>query len=79
MECGAGCSASIPVGAALRAAAVGQWRTLTIPLGCFVRPGFDASKLSAPLVIETAGQLGLSISDVRVISATVPQNQCGTP
>ena len=31
------------------------------------------------VVIETAGQLGLSISDVRVISATVPQTQCGTP
>ncbi len=79
MECGPGCSSSVPVGGELRAAPMGEWRTLAIPLGCFVRAGFDASKLSAPLVIETAGQLGLSISDVRVISATVPQNQCGTP
>ena len=79
MECGPGCSSSVPIGGELRAAPVGEWRTLTIPLGCFVRPGFEPSKISAPLVIETAGQLGLSISDVRVISAAVPQDQCGTP
>ena len=79
VECGPGCASSVPIGGELRAAPIGRWRTLTIPLGCFVRPGFDASKISAPLVIETAGQLGLSLSDVRVISATVPQSQCGTP
>lgn len=79
MECGPGCSPSVPLGSELRAAPVGEWQTLTVPLGCFVRAGLVPSKITAPLVIETAGQLGLSISGIRVISATVPQDQCGTP
>jgi hypothetical protein len=37
------------------------------------------SKLTEPLVITTSGQLKLTISDVRVLSATVPQDQCGAP
>jgi hypothetical protein len=45
-------------------------------LGCFGQ-GLDPTKISAPLVIETAGQLGIALSDVRVLSAAVPQNQCG--
>ena len=35
--------------------------------------------LTTPLAIATGGKLVLSISDVRVLSATVPQDQCGAP
>jgi beta-glucosidase len=76
MASGATKGAAVPLGGILRSAPAGEWRTLTLPLGCFAQ-GLDPAKLTAPLLIETAGKLGLSISDVRVISATVPQTQCG--
>jgi|tagenome__1003787_1003787.scaffolds.fasta_scaffold20987870_4 beta-glucosidase len=70
---------SVPITAALRSSPAGEWRTLTIPLGCFAKGGVDVSKLGVPFAITTAGQLTLTISDVRVLSATVPQDQCGAP
>ena len=77
--CGAGCGASVPIAGLLRAAPIGEWRTLTVPLGCFERGGAKMDRLSTPLIIATAGTLGLAISDVRIASATVPQDRCGTP
>jgi len=68
--------APVPITGILRSAPLGQWQQLTLPLGCFAN-GIDPAKVTAPLIIETAGQLGIAISDVRVISATVPQSQCG--
>jgi beta-glucosidase len=50
-----------------------------MPLGCFEKAGTDMTKLAAPFSITTSGQLKLTISDVRVLSATVPQDQCGAP
>jgi beta-glucosidase len=72
-------SAAVPIGGTLRSGPVGEWRTLTVPLGCFAKGGADMSKLSEPVSITTSGQLTLTISDVRVLSATVPQDQCGAP
>jgi beta-glucosidase len=69
----------VPITGVLRSAPVGEWRTLTVPLGCFAAKGADMSKLSVPFAITTAGQLKVTISDVRVLSATVPQDQCGAP
>ena len=69
----------VPITGVLRSAPVGEWRTLTVPLGCFAAKGADMSKLGVPFAITTAGQLKLTISDVRVLSATVPQDQCGAP
>jgi beta-glucosidase len=67
----------VPIGGALRAAPLGQWQTLTLPLGCFAKNGDEMKTLNTPLAISTSGQLKLTISDVRVLSATVPQDQCG--
>ena len=67
----------VPIGGALRAAPVGQWQTLTLPLGCFAKTGDEMKTLNMPLAIATPGKLVLTISDVRVLSATVPQDQCG--
>ncbi len=73
-------ASSVPIGGVLRAAPGGQWQTLTLPLGCFAKNSGDAMKaLTTPLAITTAGQLQLAISGVRVLSATVPQDQCGAP
>jgi beta-glucosidase len=80
MQSGPARGVSVPITGLLRSAPPGQWQTMTVPLGCFSPKSgsqFDPAKLTTPLLIETAGQLGLAISDVRVISATVPQTQCG--
>jgi beta-glucosidase len=81
MVCGAElCAAGVPVTGELRSAPVGEWRTMTVPLGCFAAaPGFDPKAIRIPFSLETAGRLGLSVSDVRVASATVPQDRCGVP
>ena len=71
---------SVPIGGMLRSAPAGQWQVLTLPLGCFAKNSGDAMKaLTTPLAITTTGSLKLAISGVRVLSATVPQDQCGAP
>src|SRR4051794_39356332 len=79
ISCGTTCRAAVPIAGILRSAPAGQWQTLTIPLGCFTKSGADMSKLDRPLAITTPGKLTLTISGVRVLSATVPQDQCGAP
>ena len=70
---------AFPITGALRDAAAGQWATFAIPLRCFARGGVDMSRVTTPFVISTAGRLELSISDVRIASAAVPQDRCGAP
>jgi beta-glucosidase len=72
-------SASVPITGALNAAPLGEWRTLTIPLRCFANAGVDMQRVAVPLRITTAGRLSLAISDVRIASAAVAQDQCGQP
>jgi hypothetical protein len=36
-------------------------------------------RVAVPFTLATAGRLALSISDVRIASATVPQDRCGEP
>jgi len=71
--------ATVPIGGLLRSPPAGEWRTMTIPLRCFARAGLDAKSVAVPTAISTAGQLSLSISDVRIASAVVNQNACGQP
>jgi beta-glucosidase len=68
-----------PITGALRAAGAGQWATLAVPLRCFARGGVDMQRVALPFTLTTAGRLGLSISDVRIASAAVPQDRCGEP
>ncbi|WP_300974951.1 exo 1,3/1,4-beta-D-glucan glucohydrolase [Sphingomonas sp. LHG3406-1] len=71
--------AEVPIGGVLRAAPVGEWRTLTIPLRCFARAGLNPQKVAVPASIRTGGTLGMAVSDVRIASAMVDQNSCGQP
>jgi beta-glucosidase len=70
---------ALPITAALRAAAPGQWTTLAVPLRCFARAGVDMRRVATPFSIATAGRLDLSVSDVRIASAAVPQDRCAQP
>lgn len=72
-------SAALQVGGTFRAAPVGEWRSLVLPLRCFVRAGLDPKRVAVPVAIRTSGRMTLSISDVRVASAMVDQNACGQP
>lgn len=69
-------SARVPITETMRGARIGEWKTSAIPLGCFAKAGADMSKVSAPFVLTTAGRLTLAISDIRLASATVPQDKC---
>ena len=80
MRCvGPTCAAAVPVTGVLRAAPAGEWRTLTVPLRCFARGGVNMGQVVSPLMISTGGRLSLSVSDVRLASAAVDQDQCGQP
>ncbi len=79
MVSGAGSRVTLPITGALRAAPAGQWTSMAIPLRCFRTAGVDMQRVIAPFAISTAGRLSLSVSDVRIASAAVPQNQCGQP
>jgi beta-glucosidase len=79
MACGPElCAAQVPITGELRAAPVGEWRTLVVPLGCFARPtGVDPTRVTIPFALDSSGGLAISVSDIRLASATVDQNKCG--
>jgi beta-glucosidase len=77
MACGDHCGGTVPVAGPLRASPLGEWRTMTVPLRCFVRSGLDPKQVRTPFAMTTSGRLALAISDVRIASAAVDQDACG--
>ncbi|MEG3152089.1 exo 1,3/1,4-beta-D-glucan glucohydrolase [Sphingomonas sp. ZT3P38] len=69
LQCGNSCEGGVPIAPILRAAPIGQWATLTLPLNCFASAGLDPRRVTAPLVLASEGAMTLSISDVRFASA----------
>lgn len=69
--------AVVPVTGIFSAASVGQWQTVAVPLRCFAGKGANMTQITAPFVVETAGALTLSISDVRIDSVG-SAIKCGT-
>jgi beta-glucosidase len=69
--------ASVPIGGALRAAGIGQWTSIAVPLRCFANAGADMQRIATPFMIGTSGRLSLAISDIRLGYAPVPLTQCG--
>jgi beta-glucosidase len=61
----------------LRAAAAGEWHTLSVPLSCFAVGGADLSAVEMPFALSTAGHLKLTISDVSLAPAgSHPPHAC---
>jgi beta-glucosidase len=77
MACGDHCGGTVPIGGILRAAPAGEWRTLVVPIRCFVRAGLDPKAIRTPFAVTTAGRLTLAVSGVRLASAVAGQNKCG--
>ncbi|GAA0303870.1 exo 1,3/1,4-beta-D-glucan glucohydrolase [Sphingomonas oligophenolica] len=69
MQCGDKCGGTVPLTATLRAAPVGQWTTLTLPLPCLAKAGLDPKRVTAPFTLESDGALALSISGIHYTSA----------
>jgi beta-glucosidase len=70
--------ASVPVTGFLRDRP-GEWRTIAVPLRCLARAGVTMNAVARPLTIRSAAPLRLAISDVRLGSTMIDQNQCGRP
>jgi len=66
MACGAGCGGSLPFAEMLSSVPVGKWHTIGVPLKCLRGVGVDVSKVNEALVIESAGKLDLSFSQVKL-------------
>ena len=69
LQCGNNCAGTVPITGILRAAPVGQWTTLTLPLNCFAATGLDPRRVTAPFTLASEGAMTLSISDIRFVSA----------
>jgi beta-glucosidase len=75
MTCGENCAGTVPV-TGLIGTALGEWRTMTVPLRCFVQAGLDPSGAQSPFTLATSGRFELAVSDIRIASATVDQQKC---
>lgn len=64
--CGKRCAGAVDVTAALKAAPVGAWRTLSVGLGCFAAKGADLSQVEAPMALETSGRFAITVADIRL-------------
>ena len=68
----------LPVAGALRAAGTGRWSELAIPLSCFAKAGADITRVAVPFTLSTTGQLGLTVSDIR-LAYVASAKSCGRP
>jgi len=56
----------------LKSAPLNAWRTYSFSLACLAARGADLSNVEAPFAIATAGQLALTISEVRLVQEQAP-------
>ncbi len=52
------------------------WTSFRVRLSCFATVGADMGKIDTPLLLETAGTLGISISAVKLVSAAEGNADC---
>ncbi len=66
--CGAGCSAQVPLGAALATLPRQEWTRLAVPLRCLRVAGADTGRLDMPFAVQA--QAGTRIALTRVAAGT---------
>jgi beta-glucosidase len=66
--CGTERGAMLDVTQTFRAARIGAWATLAIPVSCLAATGADLSKVDVPFAVEASGEFGVTISEVQVLS-----------
>ncbi|MDP8986081.1 MAG: exo 1,3/1,4-beta-D-glucan glucohydrolase [Pseudomonadota bacterium] len=78
-ECGIGRGAMLDLTRTFRAARVGAWQTLAIPVSCLAA-GADLTQVDVPFAVEASGEFGVTISEVRVLSEAKPaRTPCPPP
>ncbi len=66
MDCGTGCSATVPLGKVLEGVPPGEWTTVNVDLGCFAKAGARLDRLETPIRLYTGGRATLSLADIRL-------------
>jgi beta-glucosidase len=66
--CGTERGAMLDVTKTFRAARIGAWETLVIPMSCVAATGADLSKVEVPFAVEASGEFGVTISEVQLRS-----------
>ena len=66
--CGTERGAMLDVTQTFRAARIGAWATLVIPVSCLAATGANLSKVDVPFAVEASGEFGVTISEVQVLS-----------
>jgi beta-glucosidase len=66
--CGTERGAMLDMTQTFRAARIGAWATLVIPVSCVAATGADLSKVEVPFAVEASGEFGVTISDVQLRS-----------
>jgi beta-glucosidase len=61
-------SGKAPLGGLLGQAPVGEWRTVRVKLACVRSPVETLTEVTTPMAIGTAGKLGLSIGEARLVA-----------
>ncbi|MEJ1969011.1 MAG: exo 1,3/1,4-beta-D-glucan glucohydrolase [Rhizomicrobium sp.] len=77
--CGDSCGGSVDLTDMLRRAVGAGWTTLDVRLACFRSAGLDASKVTAPFELTTAGKLGVSLTSVRLMPGEGPPTCPASP
>jgi beta-glucosidase len=66
--CGTERGAMLDVTKTFRAARIGAWENLVIPVSCVAATGADLSKVEVPFAVEASGEFGVTISEVQLRS-----------
>ncbi|WP_416305051.1 putative glycoside hydrolase [Neptunicella sp. SCSIO 80796] len=66
VDCGYPCRGELQVHKMFRELPKEKWTTVPIPLDCFSVKGLDVSKINAPFLIATEGQLEIELANIRM-------------
>ncbi|MCH1516025.1 MAG: exo 1,3/1,4-beta-D-glucan glucohydrolase [Alphaproteobacteria bacterium] len=66
MSCGDNCGGQVDISAILNAAEIGKWQDLSVPLSCFTDQGMNLKTVEAPMILETTGELTLSLTTIQL-------------
>jgi beta-glucosidase len=75
-RCGTAHGALVDYSPQLKAAVPGQWQSLVLPLSCLTSQRADLSEVEVPFAMQSSDRFSLTISDVKIVSATpgaIPQ------
>ena len=79
MDCEYPCSGALDVTDVLAGLPAGEWRTVRVRLRCFAAAGTDMVRVGTPFLLATEGELALTFSDIKLVSAADGEAICPAP